>query len=162
VRLRGELQDRTGARHGALDEVEGDAGRHGRRCRTRADVQRLAQLEVGGDGGALDRRAAHRHAVDGRLTLAGPQRHTAAGAAGGVGDHEREGRAARAEPADLTGHRGQHTVRPGARDAEAGVQGRHQGGRTGGVDPQQTAAATSDDGVSGEDLTAVGHGDQPK
>jgi hypothetical protein len=42
------------------------------------------------------------------------------------------------------------------------VQRRHDGGRSGRVDPQQTAAATSDDGVSREDFTAVGHGDQPK
>jgi hypothetical protein len=162
VRASGELEHRAGSGHGALDEVEGHTRRHGRRRGTRADVQRLTELEAGGEGAALDRRAAHRHAVDGRLALARPQRDTGTGAAVGVGDHEREGRAARAEAADLTGHGGQHAVGSGTRHAEAGVEGRHEGGRAGRVDPQQTAAATCDDGVSGEDFTAVGHGGQPK
>ena len=95
-------------------------------------------------------------------TLARPQRDTGPGAAVGVGDDEREGRAARTEAADLGGHRGQHPVGTRARHTEAGVQGRHEGGRTGGVDPEQTAAATGDDCVSGEDFTAVGHGDQTR
>ena len=46
-------------------------------------------------------------------------------------------------------------------DTEAGVEGCDEGGRAGRVDPQQTTAATGDDGVSGEDFTAVGHGAQP-
>ena len=65
------------------------------------------------------------------------------------------------EGAHLAGDGGQHAVGAGAGDAEAGVQGRDEGGRAGRVDPQQTAAAAGDDGVSGEDFTAVGHGLQP-
>ena len=65
------------------------------------------------------------------------------------------------ERAHLAGDRGEHAVGTGAGDAEAGVQGRDEGGRAGRVDPQQPAAAAGDDGVSGEDFTAVGHGLQP-
>ena len=65
------------------------------------------------------------------------------------------------ERAHLPGDGGQHAVGAGAGDAEAGVQGRDEGGRAGCVDPQQPAAAAGDDGVSGEDFTAVGHGLQP-
>ena len=46
---------------------------------------------------------------------------------------------------------------PGPLDPQAGVQRGDEGGRAGGVDPQQAAAAAGDDGVSGEDFTAVGH-----
>ena len=65
------------------------------------------------------------------------------------------------EGAHLAGDGGQHTVGPGTRHAQAGVQGRDEGGRAGCVDPEQAAAAAGDDGVSGEDFTAVRHGLQP-
>jgi hypothetical protein len=41
------------------------------------------------------------------------------------------------------------------------VQGRDESGRAGCVDPEQAAATAGDDGVSGEDFTAVRHGFQP-
>ena len=65
------------------------------------------------------------------------------------------------EGAHLAGDGGQHAVGAGTRHAQAGVQGRDEGGRAGCVDPEQPAAAASDDGVSGEDFTAVRHGLQP-
>ena len=65
------------------------------------------------------------------------------------------------ERAHLSGDGGQHAVGAGARDAEARVQGRDEGGRARGVDPEQSAAAAGDDRVSGEDFTAVRHGLKP-
>ena len=65
------------------------------------------------------------------------------------------------EGAHLAGDGGQHTVGPGARDAEAGVQGRDERGRAGCVDPEEATATAGDDSVSGEDFTAVRHGLQP-
>jgi hypothetical protein len=65
------------------------------------------------------------------------------------------------ERAHLAGDSGQHTVGTRTRYAEAGVEGRDEGRRAGCVDPEQAAATAGDDGVSGEDFTAVRHGLQP-
>ena len=152
---------RAGAGHGALDQVEGDARRHLRRGLAGTDVEGLAQREAGGERAALDRGAGHRDAVDGRLALARPEGDAGTGASRRVGEDEGEGRRPVGERAHLAGDGGEHAVGPGAGDAEAGVQGRDEGGRAGRVDPQQSAAAAGDDRVSGEDFTAVGHGLQP-
>jgi hypothetical protein len=110
---------------------------------------------------ALDRGPAHRDAVDGGLALAAPQGDTTAGPLGAAGEDESEGRGAATELADLAGDGRQHAVGAGPAHTEAGVQGSDEGGRTGSVDPEETTGATSDDGVSGEDFTAVGHALQP-
>ncbi len=94
-------------------------------------------------------------AVDGGLTLAGPERDSGAGVAG---EDEGERRRPVGEGAQLAGHGGEHAVGTRAGDAEAGVQCSDEGRRAGRVDPQQTTAAAGDDRVSGEDFTAVGHG----
>ena len=78
-----------------------------------------------------------------------------------VDQDEGERRRPVGERAHLAGDGGQHPVGSGAGHPQAGVQGGDEGGRAGRVDPEQTAAAAGDDGVSGEDFTAVGHGLQP-
>ena len=158
----GQLQHRAGAGHGALDEVVGDARRHLRRGRAGPDVQ------ASGPSGKPE--ASVQPSTDdpdtGTPSTAGwplpDHRATPVPAPPDVSASTRANEAGpMGEGAHLAGDGGQHAVGSRTRHAQAGVQGRDEGGRAGCVDPEQAAATAGDDGVSGEDFTAVRHGLQP-